>query len=201
MIDRLPDKEKEEDDVYYNKMRARAYLKRGASNAWNSQFDFAIDDLLEAMKFKSVFNDVERGNIEADIAIIKTRKESQELKLKGDIAFARNQLDDSLKAYQEAIEKDPTNEYALSNIGVIHLKRQNYPECLEYTNRSLAVIDVFNSDTRDFNKDNALEVKLLQRRAKCYEVNEQWEQAKADLDKALMMDMNNPTVSLAQKKV
>ena len=64
--------------------------------------------------------------MESDIGVIKRRKESQELKLKGDIAFARNCLDDSLQAYQEAIELDPTNEYALSNIGVIHLKRQEY---------------------------------------------------------------------------
>jgi tetratricopeptide (TPR) repeat protein len=124
-------------------MTARVYLKRGAAYAWLSQFDHAVDDLVEAIKFKDVFNDHERAKIEADIAVIRNRKESQEIKLKGDIAFAQNLLDDSLKYYQEAIELDPLNEYALSNIGVIHLKRQEYDSCLQYVSASLKIIEEF----------------------------------------------------------
>ena len=104
-------------------MTARAYLKRGAANAWISQFDQAIDDLREAMKYKGIISDIERGNIEADISVISLRKSSQEIKLQGDIFFARNMLEDSLKQYFKAIELDPLNEYAHSNIGVIYLKR------------------------------------------------------------------------------
>lgn len=36
MIDNLPEKEIEEDSTYYTKMKARAFLKRGAANAWLS---------------------------------------------------------------------------------------------------------------------------------------------------------------------
>lgn len=201
MIENLPQKEREEDPDYYGKMQARAFFKRGAANAWLAQFDSAIDDLHEAMKHKQVFSDVERNNIEADIATIKKRKESQEIKLQGDIFFARNLLDDSLKAYERAIDLDPLNEYALSNISVIHLKRQNYNKCLEYTIKALTIIEEFQSDTREFNRDCMLEVKLLQRRAKCYEMSEDWEKAKVDLDRALMLDKQNAAVVAAQKKV
>jgi Flp pilus assembly protein TadD len=42
-------------------------------------------------------------------------------------------LSDSLASYLKAIEVDPMNEYALSNAGVIYLKRQDYENCLLYT--------------------------------------------------------------------
>ena len=45
------------------------------------------------------------------------------MKLQGDILFARNLMDESLEKYFKALELDPMNEYALSNIGVIYLKR------------------------------------------------------------------------------
>ena len=110
-------------------------------------------------------------------------------------------LDDSLKQYMKAIELDPLNEYALSNIGVIYLKRQNYDNCLQFTNASLEIIENFHADTKEFGRDNLMEVKLLQRRAKCYEVQENWELAKADLDRAQLLDKENPAVNAAQKKV
>jgi len=81
IVNALPQKEREDDQAYYNKMTARALFKRGGANAWLSQFDNAIDDLNEAMKFKDIFSDVERANMEADIGIIKRRKESQEIKV------------------------------------------------------------------------------------------------------------------------
>ena len=106
-------------------------------------------------------------------------------------------LEDSLKQYFKAIELDPLNEYALSNIGVIYLKRQNYEKCLEFTNASLDILENFHSDTKDFHTDNLLEVKLLQRRSKCYEVQENWEAAKIDLDRAQLLDKENPAVNAA----
>jgi len=78
-----------------------------------------------------------------DIDAIKRRKLSQEIKLQGDIFFARNMLNESLEQYHNALEQDCMNEYALSNIGVIHLKRLEYDECLEYSCKALAIIDEY----------------------------------------------------------
>lgn len=35
------------------------------------------------------------------------------------------------------MELDPHNEYALSNISVIYLKKQDYEKCLEWSNKAL----------------------------------------------------------------
>ena len=58
-----------------------------------------------------------------DIKTIELRKESQDHKLQGDIAFSLNKLNEALTHYTKALDLDPSNEYALSNIGVIYLKR------------------------------------------------------------------------------
>jgi Flp pilus assembly protein TadD len=43
-------------------------------------------------------------------------------------------LTESLEQYFKALELDATNEYALSNVGVIYMKRQDYENCLKFTN-------------------------------------------------------------------
>ena len=201
MIGNLPSQERKDDADFYDKMLARVYIRRGSAHGWLSQFDSAISDLREAMTYKGIFSDLERNKMEADIAAFSTRKDSQAIKLEGDIFFARNMLNESLEQYTKAVECDPKNEYALLNIGVIYLKRQDFDKCLEFTNASLALIEEFHADTREFQRDNVLEVKLLQRRAKCYEVKDMLQEARDDLDRAMMLDKENPAVKAAYQKV
>jgi len=96
---------------------------------------------------------------------------------------------------------EPSNEYALSNIGVIYLKRQDYDACLQFTNQALEVLEDFHTDTREFHKENLLEIKLLQRRARCLEEKEDFEGAKADLDRAQFLDPKNPSVKESIAKI
>jgi tetratricopeptide (TPR) repeat protein len=65
----------------------------------------------------------------------------------------------------------------------------------------LSIIEEFQADTKEFQRDNVLEIKLLQRRSKCWEVQEQFEQAKEDLDKAMLLDPQNPIVRASVKRV
>jgi tetratricopeptide (TPR) repeat protein len=197
----LKKEERAEDEEYYYKMLGRMYLRRGTAQAWNSQYDAAIVDLKRAMEYTNLFKEPEIAKIKNDIKQIEKRKESQEVKLSGDLAFARNQLDEALENYRKALELDVTNEYVLSNISVIYLKRQDYENCMIWTNKALELIEGFQPDTKEFQPDNTLEVKLLQRRAKCYELKDEFELAKQDLDRAMMLDRDNTAVKLAQQKV
>lgn len=90
--------------------------------------------------------------------------------------------------YEEALQLDDKNEYANANIGLIHMKRQDFPRCIEYSTRALDIIDYFMNDTRSFNKDNRLEVKVLLRRGKSYENLGEFEKAKDDLDRAISLE-------------
>ena len=81
------------------------------------------------------------------------------------------------------------------------MRRQDYENCLKYTNEALSLIENFHSDTKEFQRDNILEIKLLQRRSKCFEVQELYEDAKKDLDKAQLLDPQNPIVRASLKRV
>jgi tetratricopeptide (TPR) repeat protein len=102
--------------------------------------------------------------------------------------FIQSDLDSALILYKDALELDSQNEYVHANIAAIHLKRSNYKECIEYSTKALQTIDYFMNDTKSFNRDNRLEVKLLQRRGKSYEMLGEFEKAKADLDHAVMLE-------------
>ena len=201
MITALPEKEREDDKAYYSKILGRNYLKRGGALAWLSQFESAIQDIKRAMDYKGLYSEEEIEIMQQDIDSIQLRKDSQDMKLQGDILFARNLMDESLEKYFKALELDPMNEYALSNIGVIYLKRFDFDNCLKFTSQALSIIEEFQSETREFQRENILEIKLLQRRAKCLEEKQDFEGAKNDLDRAAMLDKENPQVRIAQQKV
>ncbi len=63
------------------------------------------------------------------------------------------------------------------------------------------IIEDFLNETKTFQKENRLEVKILMRRGKSYESLGDSEKAKADLDKALLLDPNNGEAKVIAKRV
>jgi len=110
------------------------------------------------------------------------------MKKEGDLKFGEGEIDQALAIYEEALQMDNGNEYLWANISLMHYKKQDYDKCIDYITKALEIIDAFQNDTQSFNKDTRLEVKLLLRRGKSYELTERYEQAKADLDKCILLD-------------
>ena len=48
-----------------------------------------------------------------------------------------------MNKYEEALQEDKENEYALSNIGLIHMKRAEYEQCIEKSTQALTLIENF----------------------------------------------------------
>lgn len=71
------------------------------------------------------------------------------------------------------------------------MKKLEYDESIKLSSKALDIVTNFHNETKAFAKQNVLEVKLLLRRAKCYEMQQEWELAKADLDKILALEPNN----------
>lgn len=91
------------------------------------------------------------------------------IKQEGDNRFAEGDLDGAMGLYKEALDLDGNNEYAFANIGLIHMKRGDYPLCIEFSSKALELVEAFMNDTKSFQRDNRLEVKILLRRGKAYE--------------------------------
>lgn len=58
----------------------------------------------------------------------------------------------------------------------------------------MEILEEFQPDTKEFHKENLLEIKLLQRRSKCLEEKNELEAAKDDLERAQFLDNKNPAV-------
>ena len=194
--------EEELKDPFYDKMMARLIVKRAASHSWLSHYDEAQVDFNRAMKeYNHIYTEEEFKFIENDLNKLLKRKESNLVKKRGDTLYAQGKFDDALAEYEEALKVDPTNEYAWGNIGLIYLKKIDYEKCIENTNQALAIINNFISDTKSFSHDNTLEVKLLLRRGKSYEMTHQYEKAKNDLDEWVRLDRGNKEAESMLKKV
>jgi len=102
------------------------------------------------------------------LEIIKKRRESQQLKYKGDQCFYQEKLDEALLEYTNALEKDKENEYALGNIGLVYMLKSDHEKCIEYSTKALEAIDRFQNETKSFSKQNVLEIKIRLRRARTY---------------------------------
>jgi tetratricopeptide (TPR) repeat protein len=176
-------------------MMGRVLVKRGAAFAYLGKFSEAVKDFTSALtpEYKEVFLEEETRAMARDIEIVKVRQKSQDLKAQADkFIIESTNLDEALKLYEEASELDPYNEYAYSNMALVYLKKNNYEKCIEFSNKALEIVQTFMDDTRSFSKDNILECKLLQRRGKSFEMLNQLENAKKDLDMSVMLDSQNP---------
>ena len=132
---------------------------------------------------------------------MRRRKESNEFKSKGDLEYSQGNFDKAFKEYEEALKLDPTNEYALGNIGLIYMKRSDYHKCIEFTDIALSQLNNFINETKSFKNDNKFEVKLLLRRGKSYQMIEEYEKAKKDLDECIKLDRRNKEAQSILKKV
>lgn len=91
-----------------------------------SGFDEAIADfekVLASEVYTEILGQLQADNIRRDLIVIKARKESQEIKFQGDALFYQENLDAALEKYEEALERDPNNEYCLANISVIYMMK------------------------------------------------------------------------------
>lgn len=172
-IEKLKDEEFQLDKDFYTKIMARSTVKRAAALVWCSKFEHAIEDMdkiLNNAEYRAIIGDKDCATLHKDKARVQIRMKSNVIKCEGDKAFYHEDVDAAKAKYHEALVEDQENEYALANISVIHLKKLEYDESIEFATRALAVVNGFQNETKSFTRNNVLEVKLLLRRAKSYEM-------------------------------
>lgn len=179
-IEALKNEEYEPDKNFYDKIMARALVKRGAALSWMSSFDESIADfekVLASPIYSQIIGERQCCSLQNDLTIIRNRKASQEIKFQGDALFYSENFDGALEKYHEALEKDPSNEYSLGNIGLIYMMRHDHDNAIKSTTKALEVIEVFQTETKSFSRgtQNALECKLLLRRSKSHMAQENYE--------------------------
>jgi tetratricopeptide (TPR) repeat protein len=66
---------------------------------------------------------------------------SNAIKAEGDRFFYNEDIESARTKYHAALDEDQENEYALANLSVIHLKKLEYDESIQFANDALAVVN------------------------------------------------------------
>ena len=141
---KLKDDVFELDKDFYTKILARTYVKRAAGYSWCSKFNQAIEDfdrVLNNSEYCAIIGDKDIASLHKDKARVQIRMKSNKIKNDGDKAFYHERLDEAIEKYNEALEIEQENEYALANICAIHLKKLEYEKAIELSNRALNVVN------------------------------------------------------------
>ena len=73
MIKSMKPEVREADQEFYDKIMARALVKRGAAYAWLSQFDDAVKDIISVIKnetYAKILGERDIASLQKDLAVI-----------------------------------------------------------------------------------------------------------------------------------
>lgn len=139
-IQNMKEQDLDLDRMFYTKIMARAHVKRAAALVWASKLEASLldfDTLLNNPEYCRILGDRDCATLHKDKARVQIRMRSNEIKAEGDKCFYHEDLESANNKYKEALKADQENEYALANISVIHLKRLEYAESIDYAGQAL----------------------------------------------------------------
>ena len=197
LIDQIDAKEKE--DAFYDRIYVRALTKTYAVYALKQEYQKALDIinnklLVKHYAFPFIIPDSTWKSIEKDRELIQSRMENELLKSEGDKYLSNKQYDLAFEIYNKILTTEPNNEKVLSNISLIYLAQENYDETIKCCTRILKIFAAFKEKIRIRNMSNTFEIKILLRRAKCYEIKNEMELAEKDIEAIERLEIKNDQI-------
>ena len=119
---------------------------------------------------------------------------NEKLKEKGDNLFKEKKLDEAEKVYKEILDIEPNNERVLSNLSLIYLQKEKYDEVISICTKILGIFQKFKERIKIKNMNNSFEIKVLLRRAKCYEIKNDMSKAQKDIESIEKLAITNQNV-------
>ena len=123
------------------------------------------------------------------------------LKEKGDKVLREKKLEDAEKIYKEILDIEPENERVLSNLSMVYLFQGKYDEVIQICSKILGIFQRFKEKIKIKNMNNLFEIKVLLRRAKCYEIKNEMFKAQKDIESIEKLSISNPNVLKEVKEI
>ncbi|MCQ2815627.1 MAG: tetratricopeptide repeat protein [archaeon] len=198
LIDKLDPKEKEQDN-FYDRIKLRTLVKIYAVYSLQQNYQNALEiienKLLIPDNNKPYFIDKETWKkIEYDKKIIQNRMNNEEKKKEGDSYLSKKDYINAKKIYESILEMEPENERVLSNLSLIYLAQNNYDEVIECCNKIIKIFKQFKEKIKFKNINNSFEIKVLLRRAKCYEIKNEMHLAEKDINSIEKLSIKNEQI-------
>ena len=197
LIDQIDAKEKE--DAFYDRIYVRALTKTYAVLAFKQEYQQALEIINNKLLVKSyalpfIIPEDKWKKIEKDKAMIENRMKNEQLKAEGDKFLSEKKYDQARDIYQKILETEPNNEKVLSNLSLIYLNDNNHEEVIKCCTKILQIFSKFKEKIKIRNMNNTFEIKILLRRAKCYEILNQMTKAEKDIESIEKLEIKNDLI-------
>ena len=190
---------KERSDAFYDRINVRALSKMYAVYALRQNYQQALDIINEKLLLKEhafpfIIPEEMWKKIEKDKILIESRMKNEKLKKKGDNLFKEKKFEEAEKIYKEILDIEPENERVLSNLSLIYLRDKKYEEVISICTKVLGIFQKFKEKIKIKNMNNLFEIKILLRRAKCYEILNDMNKAQKDVESIEKLSISNQNV-------
>ena len=197
---------KERSDAFYDRINVKALSKIYAIHALRQEYQKALDVINEKLLLKEhafpfIIPEDKWKKIEKDKNLIESRMKNEKLKEEGDNYLRGKNYENAEKIYNEILNIEPNNERVLSNLSMIYLFQGKYDEVINMCSKILMIFNKFKERIKIKNMNNLFEIKILLRRAKCYEIKNDMEKAQKDIESIEKLSITNPNVLKEVKEI
>ena len=197
---------KERSDAFYDRINVRALSKMYAVYALRKNYQQALDIINEKLLLKEhafpfIIPEEKWKKIEKDKILIESRMKNEKLKEKGDTLLKETKIEEAEKVYKEILDIEPENERVLSNLSLIYLQKKKYDEVISICTKILGIFQKFKERIKIKNMNNSFEIKVLLRRAKCYEIKNEMSKAQKDIELIEKLSITNQNVLKEVKEI
>ena len=197
---------KERSDAFYDRINVKALSKIYAIHALRQEYQKALDVinnklLLKEHAFPFIIPEDKWKKIEKDKNLIESRMNNEKLKEEGDNFLRAKNFENAEKIYNQILNIEPNNERVLSNLSMIYLFQGKYDEVINICSKILMIFNKFKERIKIKNMNNLFEIKVLLRRAKCYEIKNDMEKAQKDIESIEKLSITNPNVLKEVKEI
>ena len=204
LIDNIDKKERS--DAFYDRINVKALSKIYAIHALRQEYQKALDVindklLLKEHAFPFIIPEDKWKKIEKDKNLIESRMSNEKLKEEGDNFLRQKNYENAEKIYNQILNIEPNNERVLSNLSMIYLFQEKYDEVINICTKILNIFSKFKERIKIKNMNNLFEIKILLRRAKCYEIKNDMEKAQKDIESIEKLSITNPSVLKEVKEI
>ena len=204
LIDNIDKKERS--DAFYDRINVKALSKIYAIHALRQEYQKALDVindklLLKEHAFPFIIPEDKWKKIEKDKNLIESRMSNEKLKEEGDNFLRQKNYENAEKIYNQILNIEPNNERVLSNLSMLYLFQEKYDEVINICTKILNIFSKFKERIKIKNMNNLFEIKILLRRAKCYEIKNDMEKAQKDIESIEKLSITNPSVLKEVKEI
>jgi tetratricopeptide (TPR) repeat protein len=197
---------KERSDAFYDRINVRALSKIYAIHALRQEYQKALDVINEKLLLKEhafpfIIPEDKWKKIEKDKNLIESRMNNEKLKEEGDNLLRQKQYENAETVYNKILNIEPNNERVLANLSMIYLFQGKYDEVINICSKILNIFNKFKERIKIKNMNNLFEIKILLRRAKCYEIKNDMEKAQKDIESIEKLSITNSNVLKEVKEI